>query len=128
MSKRKAGRPNKVDPVKVTYWRRKNEASIAATARHFGISPRSVAKACAETAEAQRVYRADREEQTDRQQDEAISHLECKMAQLKAADERLEKAVAEKGRWSEEAVDASADLHFWANSLIPDDDREKMWR
>lgn len=41
------GRPQKVDPQEVAGWRKVNGASIAATARHFDISPATVSRACA---------------------------------------------------------------------------------
>lgn len=41
------GRPQKVDPQEVAKWRKENGASIAATARQFGISPATVSRACA---------------------------------------------------------------------------------
>lgn len=41
------GRPQKVDPREVALWRKDNDASIAATARHFDISPATVSRACA---------------------------------------------------------------------------------
>jgi hypothetical protein len=62
VEKKRAGRKAKIDPVKVARWRRLNKASIAKTAEHFGISNRSVAKACSEQAEAVRAWREDQEE------------------------------------------------------------------
>jgi len=41
------GRPQKADPQEVAGWRKENDASIAATARHFDISPATVSRACA---------------------------------------------------------------------------------
>ncbi|MEX8494735.1 recombinase family protein [Sphaerotilus sp.] len=40
------GRPQSVDPAEVRKWRVENEASIAATADHFGVSTATVKRAC----------------------------------------------------------------------------------
>lgn len=40
------GRPSAVDPVAVRSWRRENAASIAVTAKHFGISAATVSRYC----------------------------------------------------------------------------------
>lgn len=45
--KESMGRPRKADPQEVAGWRKENGASIAATARHFDISPATVSRACA---------------------------------------------------------------------------------
>ena len=42
------GRPVAQDSLAVASWRRKNAASIAETARHFGLSPATVKRYCAE--------------------------------------------------------------------------------
>jgi len=44
------GRPRACDPAEVASWRRKNDASIAATARHFGVSVPTVKRCCAAAA------------------------------------------------------------------------------
>ncbi|MBK2451875.1 recombinase family protein, partial [Escherichia coli] len=41
------GRPFAADPASVREWRSLNHASIATTARHFGLSPASVKRYCA---------------------------------------------------------------------------------
>ncbi|WP_432668178.1 recombinase family protein [Pseudomonas umsongensis] len=42
------GRKRTFDPVEVAQWRRDSSASIAQTAKHFGISEASVKRACAQ--------------------------------------------------------------------------------
>jgi len=47
---RNLGRPVSIDKKAVAEWRRLNNASIKATAEHFGISPASVKTACSQRA------------------------------------------------------------------------------
>lgn len=44
---RRAGRPATSDGPKIVAWRRQNEASIAETAEHFGVSHATVKRCCA---------------------------------------------------------------------------------
>lgn len=44
------GRPTEADPAQVAGWRKANEASIAATAKHFGLSSATVKRYCAKAA------------------------------------------------------------------------------
>jgi hypothetical protein len=85
--RRKGGRPRKVDPIKVVRWRRRNKASIAATAKHFGVCKRTVANAGAAWIAARDVWRA---EQIGRA-DELTAYVEARAAaQLTALRELLE--------------------------------------
>lgn len=65
-SRRKGGRPRKVDPIKVVRWRRKNKATIAETAAHFGISKRTVANAQSAWIAARDDWRAEQIAQADK--------------------------------------------------------------
>lgn len=46
MSELKKGRKVKVDPLRVAGWRQTRNASIAETAKHFGISEKTVSNYC----------------------------------------------------------------------------------
>lgn len=84
--RRKGGRPRKVDPIKVVRWRRKNKASIADTAKHFGVCKRTVANAGAAWIAARDVWR---DEQIVRA-DELTAYVEARaVAQLTALRDLL---------------------------------------
>lgn len=85
--RRKGGRPRKVDPIKVVRWRRRNKASIAETAKHFGVCKRTVANAGAAWIAARDVWRAEQIVRAD----ELTAYLEARAAaQLTALRELLE--------------------------------------
>lgn len=52
--KESLGRPKAADPAEVVAWRRKERASVARTARHFGISVATVKRYCAVARAARR--------------------------------------------------------------------------
>jgi hypothetical protein len=130
--RRSLGRPKKINARGVARWRRTNDASIARTAEHFGISPRAVAKACAEHAEAVRVWTESREDQEWQELEAASEWLIMKMRRLHEASEQAEAAMAKykdgSGIYSD-YLDASAEVRFWANSLGAfDTGRDRLWR
>lgn len=85
--RKKGGRPPKVDPIKVVRWRRRNKASIADTAKHFGVCKRTVANAGAAWIAARDVWRAEQIVRAD----ELTASVEARAAaQLTALRELLE--------------------------------------
>lgn len=93
--RKKGGRPPKVDPIKVVRWRRRNNASIADTAKHFGVCKRTVANAGATWIAARDVWRAEQIVRAD----ELTAYVEARdVARLTALRELLDLGE-ENERW-----------------------------
>lgn len=84
MSETKMGRPMKVDPLRVAGWRQTRGASIAETAKHFGISRKTVTNYCRDFGEAAERARKEWIFQRDlaelNKMDEAVAQMRRRMA------------------------------------------------
>src|SRR5204863_9724498 len=69
---RKGGRPKKVDPIKLVAWRQARGATVAATAKHWNVSARTVQQYTRDYDEAARQAR--QQWQADRLDDEEWLH------------------------------------------------------
>lgn len=114
MSEVKKGRKVKADPVKVAAWRQARKASIAETAKRFGISEKTVSNYCrdfGEEAERQREqWRIKREHEEWEELESEIEWYEMKLRWVRAVQEEAQRNPTPENHWAAIAA---------ANSLVP---------
>lgn len=91
MSELKKGRPLKVDPLRVAGWRQTRRASIARTAKHFGICRKTVSNYCREYGEAAAMARAEWRFQRDLKE---MADMEREEAHIQAMIEFWKKRIS----------------------------------
>jgi hypothetical protein len=115
-SPRKGGRPTKVDPIKLVAWRQARKATVAATAKHWKVSERTVqqySRDYAEAALAERkrweIEKLDRELQ-HHENDRQLMYHRMRQEHLSWVGlEWFSKCEAARGTDQEEAVEAARD-------------------
>jgi len=114
MTETKKGRPAKVDPVRVVRWRQARKATIAETAKRFGISPATVKR-----------YTRDHSEEAEQARANYRAEREIKEAEILDYNVKIAAAVQRRAKEADEDFqrDPSWANFFralsWASRLVP---------